>query len=309
MQIKIGTFAFETPDSWNDLNINQLYPIYFLLKADGLEPIVRLSELTKLLLNIGDEFIDKWKEATLEKHGVIDGDAIWSEDWSKVVSAVTYPFISPIEGAETFKYQISMSLTRCPAPELKLPNLSHSTSGKTFKGERKFIACADAFKNITIGEFARIDALVQRFQNTGDAQHILECLAVIYRPTKEFSKKDHKANYHGDKRMPLKDAAFSIPMRTRMMSHIKSEWRHLLWFWIVSCREQIMTQWKSVLNPDTAQAQSFWDKKLAQFQWTGLFIEMANSSGQTEQAISEMPFSDVFVKLSYLETKRKAEKK
>jgi hypothetical protein len=303
MQIKIGNYIFHTADSWNELPQKLVYPAYFILKADNLTPVVRLSELTKLLLNIGDEFIDTWRGKVIEKHGVTDGEAIWSEDWSKIVAAVTAPFTESIEHTTRLTYQISLTLTNCPVSVIRLQKVN----GITPQGIRTLIASEDGFKNITIGEFARIDTLFQRYMETGDEQHIFECLAVIYRPEKEYSKAEKKANWHGDRRLPLSVAQFSVKERAKMMTQIKPEWRQLLWFWVASCREQILRQWKSVLNPSVSTKKGYWDEKLTKFGWSGLFIELAASSGQTEAAISELLYSDVFVKLAYLETKRKAE--
>lgn len=296
-QIQIGNYHFHTPNSWNELPDNILYPAYFLLKADNLEPVIRLSELTKMLLNIGDEFISTWRDSVIINHGVIDGEAIWSEDWSKIVAAVTYPFVENFE-TEQLRFQINMTLTRCPISTIRLKHTS---------GSRNLCACEDGFKNITIGEFASIDTLFQRYMDSGDEKHILECLAIIFRPKKEYSKANRKSKYQGDIRVPLSISRYTVKERAIMFSKISVEQRQLLWFWVASCREQILRQWKSVLNPSNNTSKGYWEQKLTQFGWTGLFIELATSTGQTEAAIADLLYSDVFIKLAYLETKRKAE--
>lgn len=303
MNIKIGTYEFNTPDGWNELPINLLQPAYLILKADDIPPVTRLSELTKLLLDVGDGFLTQWREWCVAEYGVEDGEAIWSEDWSKVVTAVTYPFIESVEsanGSTRIKYQIDLSFTKCVYPVLNF---------QTKAGMRKLYACKGGFKNMSIGELARVDTYVQNYLTTGDVQYINQCIALIYREHKENTKQNRRKGYDGDVREKMQHVNHNERKREKMAAELLTEnGRKILWFWITSCREKIFRKWKHVLNPDVGSKKTYWEKQLSKFGWAGLFIELASSSSITENDVADLNHEDVFVKLAYLETKRKAEK-
>lgn len=301
MNIQIGKMPFKTADGWNQLPEGLHYPLYFILKADSLSSIVKLTEAAKFLLNISDDFLEQWRNYVVQEHGLLDGEAIWSEDWSKVVSAVTFPFVEQIEQKDgTLQFQIALDYTRCPYPTLTIPSA---------KGVRKLFAPGDAFKNITIGEFARIDALFQKYEQKGDTEHVVECLGILYRPHKPNTKENRRAKYHGDVRLKLKEAEHTIQERAALFEKgVTPQGLQLLWFWVASCREQILRKWSSVLNPSVSGQKTYWHEQLAKFGWAGVFIELANG-GLTEEMVADTPYEDVMMKLAYFETKRKAEKK
>lgn len=300
MDIRIGTHEFRTKDSWNALDNSEVLVAYAILKQDDVTPVIRLSELTKMLLNVGDPFLHEW-QAWYENQDAENGKAMWAEDWTKVVAAVTTPFIDNIEkSGKGIKYQISLSFTKCPFPKLSLP---------TKRGNRTLLACADGLKNMTIGEFARLDNYVQKYERTSEEKHIIECVGMIFREHKEKTRHNVKTNYQGDKRVPLTEGVFTEGHRGHIIATSMTEGaKKILWFWIVSCREQMVKKWQAVFNPGSSVKKSVWDAELAKFGWAGLFIELAGNSVMTEADVEQLNCEEVFVKLAYLETKRKAEK-
>jgi hypothetical protein len=279
------------PQRWNELTLAEASILYFLLRADGIPMAVALSEAAKLILNIDDNVLKNWRDAFVNAHGLLDGEWIFAEQWAHTVKAVLKPFIEQREKSFTTK----LELTKCPFPKIQVKMDSRT---------RNLYACADNFGNISIGEFAKIDNLCIQYIQNPTIETINSILAVIYRPSKPNTKRNRKLKYENDRRIPISEGQYSEKERSEHFLHLNDDVRQMMWFWVTSCREQFYLKWDNVLRSNGEQS----NKKLAQFRWAGLFIELANKQMVSKEAVMSQNANAIMLELSFYEAKSSSQK-
>jgi hypothetical protein len=280
------------PQRWNELTLAEASILYFLLRADGIPMAVALSEAAKSILNIDDNVLKNWRDAFVNAHGLLDGEWIFAEQWAHTVKAVLKPFIEQREKSFTTK----LELTKCPFPKLQV---------KMDSGTHNLYACADNFSNISIGEFAKIDNLCVQYVQNPTVETIDLILAIIYRPSKPNTKRNRKLKYENDRRIPMSEGQYSEKERAEQFRNIGDAVRQMIWFWVTSCREQFYQKWDNVLRSKSGEQGN---KKLTQFGWAGLFIELANKQMVSKEAVASQNANSIMLELSFYEAKSASQK-
>lgn len=299
MKIKVFKFEVNVVDQLEKLPPQILAVAYKIIKEPNefISLQVRKIEIAKMLLSyntpitVNDEFLKSWQKVCELENGET-GYFAFLQEWRDVVEQVTAMFFDE-------KQNLTLTLTKCPFPKLYI---------NENKAIRALLPCADNFDNMTIGEFAAVDLAVQKFQkmkwNRKDTNRIVaETIALIFRKQKPKDPKSKK-KHDPDRREPLGDEHRQDAAIDAILKNVQPWVQELLWWWIVSCREQKLKKYQNVFN---ATPKSGWQKRLADFGYLGLFIEMAKENFTTEHEIQKVNVDDFFLKLAYLDTKSKAE--
>lgn len=282
---------FIAPNSWNELSRKQQLTINDTLMAiNGATFVQKRIALMQFLTGMDDQLIINWRNE-------YEDFDLFGEDLKELVEYFTdflFEKKQNTEGVEQFG--ISPTLTKCPYPQVIL---AKKRKGKEHKPV-KLWAAADGLTNMTFAEMAEVFTCFDRYTTTGDEAHILRALAVVYRPSKVNDAANRAKAFDGDRRTPLEEAEEVIEARAKLWRNVAEPVKRLLWFWIVSCREQIIRQNPQVFKSGKSDALM---QRLAVYSWAGVAIELSKGDVMARKAIEVSNYRDIFITLSYLETK------
>jgi len=149
--ITINDRTVQIPESWNDLDLNQLLTAYYVvldmridrLFSDDEALAFRRIELARLLLELDEDFLEKWKQDAGEDQFYAELQAV-----SRQASAWAF------EEREQGGYQVALTRTKCPYPILE-------HEGETYH------APADALDNVTLYELGMSFMCFEAFMGVG----------------------------------------------------------------------------------------------------------------------------------------------
>ncbi len=295
--IQILGRTFLTPKSWNDLTLKQkLVCNDVLMSLNAASFIQKRIALMQFLAEMDDTFLQYWRESEADNE-------MWALDLKAVTETVTdFLFTKTLNDDGTEKFAISPTMTVCPYPKVIL---TKKRKGKEPK-EVKLYAAADGLANMSYSEMADVFTCFDRYGMNGDEKHIHRALAVVFRPSKPNDAANRATGFDGDRRTALEQSDEVIEYRAKLWETVPGQVKRLLWFWIVSCREQIIKQNPQVFKNGTSDALM---RRLAVYSWAGVAIEMSKGDVLARKAIESSNYQDIFITLSYLETKSEVTEK
>ena len=121
MTLTINNKLIEISQSWNELPLKKQLMAYAILMTDTgdlleskeLIPAKRIL-LMKMLLEVNDAFMEKWKQDCLTEYGAEDGLTIFHSELEAVLDCTNFLFdIQKIEGEDPLEYvyQYTMAFT------------------------------------------------------------------------------------------------------------------------------------------------------------------------------------------------------
>lgn len=288
--IQILGQTFLSPKSWNDLTLKQqLVCNDVLMSLNAATFVQKRIALMQFLLDMPDAVLKNWA-ASADKE-------VFGDELKSVVEVVTdFLFAKTVNTEGVEQFGISATLTKCPYPMVILQRKRKDKEAK----DEKLWAASDGLANMTFAEMADVFTCFERYSSTGDEAHIHRALAVVFRPSKPNDAANRARAFDGDRRVALEEADAVIEQRMKLWRDVPPPIKRLLWFWLVSCREQIIVQNPSVFKSGNADALM---QRLAVYSWAGVAIELSKGDVLARKAIEGSNYRDIFITLSYLETK------
>jgi hypothetical protein len=273
--IRIGPLSGFIPRSWNELPTSRLLSVYATLLTAGYEPGITRTELLLyqrvcILSNLLETDVD-----TLL--GVLGQDAqpgrqITDDLASQLVHvldqiAFCFERVEEEEDQDeadegSHHYRLRLDLTRCPYRRLE-------------DGEVTLYAPADGLRNLTIFELGHLFTALDAYARDRQARDLHRALAIVYRPGKPASAAGPGRDYGGDRRQPLYGAEHLIDARARRWRRVPHLVQQVLWFWLVSCQQQIVHHpaLSVLFAPDTSGGD-----RSDPFGWAGTLLHLAGEN-------------------------------
>ena len=306
MTIKINQKEIQVSQSWNELKDDQLLFIYGVLMTDcrkifeaqELLPAKKIIIVQKLL-GLNNKFMQDWALDCRNVEGDVDGKTVFYSELDEVIKVCDFLFekLEKTKEDEPDRYQINLSLTRCPIQELSFE--------KKNKKKKYWYAPADALENISLYELGVSFTLFEKFMKTKDERFAHELIASIYRPSKPKTRANKQSGYEGDRRLPLLKHEAMVKKRMERVKQLPDNIKEIIIFWFACCRHQIIKQWPVLFDHGEADP---WTEQTSGnvYGWGGVIIGLAQTITNVDQ-VSAQHYIDAFTYLSYLEDQRKQE--
>jgi len=297
MTITINDKEITSPQSWNDLSLQQQLSCYaiimshsgFILEAQEIVPAKRIL-LVQVLLGLDEDFMKRWRKDCKLAYEE-EGDIIFYAELEELLNTSDFLFdiIEPEEEGEPKTFQIKLGLTKCPWPQL-VRNKKH--------GKKKFyLAPEDGLANISFYELCTTFTHFENFLESKEEIHIDELLATLYRPHKPKTKENKRRGYQGDRRQPLLHHEAMVKKRIPHMAILPKSTKQLLTFWFASCRQAIIEEHSELFSAPSR-------KEANTFGWGGVLMALAGKL-QDIDAIAAQSADNALTYLTYLEAQRK----
>jgi|GEM_PF-1671678 hypothetical protein len=300
--ITINDTSFQVPKTWDNLTVEQQLTCYQIIMQDSLLdftldealPYKRLA-ITKYLMELKDDFLERWEKDCIEAEGEEAGKTIFLAELNTIVEAMTdfafqevalLPSDEPTETATT--YELTMTLSRCPFPRLESP-----------KKKTKLFAPKNELSNITLYELTMSFTALEQYLETKDESYLHRLLGILYRPGKKSSKALKQSNYHGDRRLALLHHESTIEARAQLCAQLPKNVKQLIVFWFASCRHQIIKGYANIFQEPDGTEQGGND-----YGWATLLLELSGGLPNLK-VVGNQLYSTGLTYLSYLEDKRK----
>lgn len=301
MTITINNTDYDIPQSWNELPLRDQLAIYNIIQSSTgsvflpseVMPVKRIAILTHLM-RVDDQLFIDWKTDRQREYGDEEGALVFYSELASILTATDFLFDIHEQEDGTLQYEVSLSLTKCPWPVLRL---------KQGKKRAKFYAPADGLKNITLHELAISFTLFERYLQSNDMAHAERLIATIYRPSKPKTAHNKRSNYEGDRRLPLYKHESTIDLRQPLFAKIPKMSKQLIVFWFACCRHQIIKSYPNIFKRES-DMQVKGERVGNDYGWGGLLLSLSGGLVNLEQ-ISSQPYENGLVYLSYLEDERK----
>jgi len=301
--VQIGEKKSTLPEAWNDLSLPQQLECYNILTAsagrifDASEvlPAKRIALIARLL-KLDDEDMQRWREdCRAAEEGDEDGDLVFFSELSALLGVTNFLFDIKEDGDNTL-FQVKLGLTKCP-----WPTLSHTSK----RGKKKiYYAPADGLANITLYEMALSFSLFERYLESNDDADADELIATIYRPSKPRTPHNQRSGYEGDRRLPIYKHESMVRKRKERFGSLPRSTKQLILFWFASCRQQIINAYPNIFSaPDAMQIDG--ERTGNDYGWGGMLLALAGGIVHLHQ-VSQEPYENGLIYLSYLEDQRKA---
>lgn len=282
--ITLNNRTYQLPATWNDLDLNQLLTAYQIVldgRIDRLFPedeamAFRRIELARLLLELDEDFLDKWKQDAGE-------DQFYAELQAVSREASAFAFEEKGEGA----YQIALTRTRCP-----YPTLEHQ--------DETYHAPADALENVTLYELGMSFMKFEAFMKSGEPDMAAELLAILYRPAKPATEENLRSDYEGDIRLPLLKHETTIQKRKELFKRLPTLVSQVLVFWFACCRQAIVSEFPNIFRQDDSSVK----KEGNDYAWAGVILNLAEGIVHAD-TVSNTHYATALTYLSMLEDRRK----
>ncbi|MEL7123469.1 MAG: hypothetical protein AAFO07_28745 [Bacteroidota bacterium] len=298
--ITINEKSYEIPKTWNDLSLKQLiacysvimHPFTTLLPA-GEEMIFKRIELTKIILELDDDFMLKWKADCLQADKE-DGELIFEQELQEVAKVITdfaFELLPKESDLDPDQYKIGLTLTNCPWP------LIENTEADLYN--QKYHAPADELENLTLYELGSALLTFERFVQEEDEDYADELIAILYRPPKQETVANLWSDYQGDKRLPYYKHESTVKKRKEYIKKLPQAVKQIILFWFASCREQIIKDYENIFVKEKGKKMGGND-----YAYAGLILQLANGIANVDQ-VATSNFHNAFTYLSMLEDQRK----
>ncbi len=296
MTVTINDKTTTLPQSWNELPLKDIAHCYAIIMQNTgswLDPVELLPYkklmLVKHLLKLSDAFIEQWEKECLEEYEE-EGKLIFLAELDAVLKAANFLFEAPTEEGNTVS--IALTFTRIP--------YSYLEHRKRAKGKRqRFYGPKNELSNLTIFELGYTFQLFEQFLQTQKEDLANRLIATLYRPPKPRTKANERAGYHNDIRQPLYRLEHLVEKRLKLVATLPQLTRQLILFWFASCRQQIINGYPNIFETENTATKRVGND----YGWGGLILSLADGIVNLDQ-VSERPYQDAFVYLSYLEDHR-----
>lgn len=302
--IQINDRSIHVPSSWNDLSLQQQITCYAIIMTDTgklLAPFEILPAkkiaLLQYLLQLPPFFFQKRERGFLRQAYGADAQTIALSEINDLFAVIDFLF----EKQETAEdqpeqYAIQLGLTKCPYPHIEFT----TRSGKNrTRRKTRWYAPADGLHNMTLYELSHTFTRLENYLRTQDETHLLELLAIIYRPTKPKTKENIASNYKGDIRLPYREHETTVETRKKRIENLPKSVKQLLVFWFTSCRQAIIRRYPNIFTTpkgDTTMGNNYG--------YAALLLNLAGGIIHLD-TVSDQNFHNAFTHLSYLEDQRK----
>lgn len=321
--IQINDRTIQIPSTWNDLTPEQQSACYAIIMTDTgklLEPSeilpAKKMALLQYLLQLPANYfqqreIDYYNDAYQDMPDSLEEEKMgqymvecFSDAKTTVLSEINelFSIISFLferqetDDGEPEQYAINLSLTKCPIPFLEF----QARKGKNRSRRTvRWYAPADGLDNMTLYELAHTFTRIEAYLRTKDEKHIIELLAMIYRPSKPKNDHNLASNYEGDRRQPYRKFETTVAGRKRRIEELPESVKQILVFWFTSCRQQIVKRYPNIFKSATEGEQGG-----NNYGYAALLLNLADGIVHLD-AVSDQNFHNAFTHLSYLEDQRK----
>lgn len=267
-----------TPTSWNDCTPAQATALLALLQLPGLGLMEKRLSCFALLSGLAAADIQAWQDS------YEDPDEFYAELDAIMEETNFYLEPSP-ENPQAM--QLSATLTRCPYPELTLPDGAI------------LYAPADGCNNLSAYELALLFDTYEDYARTPTSELADKLIAILYRKSKPETPENLEENWHGDRRQAYNE--HTVAMRQAQIAMLSVAVKNAILFWFLSCRMEIVKSYPAIFKPaDQRQRQG------ADFGWWGIFRQVAGNLADTER-IAHLPWQEVLAELAFLEDERMRE--
>lgn len=158
-------------------------------------------------------------------------------------------------------YAPKMNLTKCPYPVIVDPGQNKKPAHKQTR-PAYYYAPEDALGNITLYEMAYAFAQFEAYQSTNDEQYADRLLAILWRPSRPYTKAESLTAWKGDRRQPLRGAEKKIEDRLELIVTLPLLTKRVLLFWFACCRNTIMQQFPRVFKESEGEESANWGEML-----------------------------------------------
>lgn len=315
MIVQINKKKTSLPQSWNELSLEDLLHAYAIIMHDtgtALQPEELLHwqklQLVKYFLKLTDSFVEKWERDRCNEYGEHDGQLVFLAELQELLSTVNFLFepvehsgLVELEGAPK-QMSIALTLTKCPYPYLEE---RRRRSGRAHR--KRLYAPKDGLSNISLYELAFTFHLFEQFLETQDEALAEKLIAALYRPQKPMTRENKRVDYYGDIRMPIYRLEHLIDKRVKMVQGLPIIIKQIILFWFASCRRAIIQAYPRVFQPQDEYAIAG-EMVGNDYSYGGMLLALAGGIHHLDQ-VSERPYEDGLVYLSYLEDSRIKSKK
>lgn len=299
--VRIGDKTWQVPQSWNDLPLQHQLEVYNILTA-GAGRILHAAEvlptkriaIVARLLGLTDEFFTQWLTDCRAAHGKEDGDLVYFNELNELLKVTDFLFDIEEDEEGNKTYQVKLSLTDCPWPKI---------IRKEMKRKKIYYAPANSLSNFTLHELAIAFTTFERYLETNNMADADQLLATIYRPGKARTAANRQSGYEGDRRLPLFRHESRIPIRQKLFHRLAEPVKKLLLFWFACCRHQIISSYPNIFKRESAM-QIEGERVGNDYGWGGLLLSLSGGIVNLDQ-VSQQPYENGLVYLSYLEDQRK----
>lgn len=308
------TINADLPDTWNDTIVqdetgtrNPALAITLLqiIQLDGPSLMEKRIAILKHLLQLTEKDIQDWQLSLAADHGQ-DWQLVFFEQIRELLAATDFllekaspPDEIPETNNEHRTYHLNPSLTTCPVPVLHVPAAPQMHRRKKRPAATTLHAPADGLANITGWELAMLFDLYERYAATRDARLIDELIATMYRKSKVPTPEQLEQNWHGDRRQPYNE--HTVKLRQHQVGHLPPQIKNIIFFWFLSCRMSIISQFENVFKKKDERKRSGND-----YGWWAVFRNLAGNLKDTE-VLARMNYLDLLTELSFLEDERMKE--
>lgn len=302
-KLTINQVVHEIPSIWNEMNLGQQLRAYATLMTDfqnlfdtfELLPAKRIL-LLDIITNgfVNAEFFDSLKADCLEEYEDREAaQAVFTSSMEELLKLTDF-FFEKIETPEEEpeKYQIALTLTKCPWPFFE-----QKKNKKQKLKKLKYYGPADKLANISIYELGVTFTFFEKFMKDQNEADALQLLAILYREAKPATKYNKQRKYEGDRRQPYLGFEATVEGRKKYLHRLPIQVKQLLVFWFASCRDQIVKN-----NPGVFQSGG--KKQGRNFGWAGVLLNLSEGLVNLDR-VSAQPYQNAFTHLSMLEEQRK----
>lgn len=231
--VRIGRYRGFIPASWNDLPRPTLLRVFAFLLAAGYETGLEAEEvLTYHRIGVLAALLGTDIPPLLAELGVAEGELLEDDQLSAVVTVldmITFCFERvDVDDDTLYRFRLRLDLTRCPYESIRLP------SGKNLYPP------STGCENISLFELSHLWSAMDAYAQDHQAEDLHRALTIVFRPAKRPTPENMEADFHGDRRLPLYGHDHQIEQRARYWKRAPQLTKQLLWFWLSSCRAQLV---------------------------------------------------------------------
>lgn len=260
------------PPHWNDLTLEMLLNCYTMMglpamRGTDVEVIWKRLAQAAWILGIDQAYLDSWRADCVRVHGEQEGKEVYLQELDIIVREATqylWQIVDEDDGGDQStddddddtptapapepgtpvppeRWAISLTLTRCPYPELRL------------SGEQ-YYAPKQAWSNMTFYEFGMVWEYINAYMRTGEDELRSTLLAILYRPSKPDTPYHLESGYEGDRRQPVRKHESMIAGRAERWIQMPGMVQQVLTFWAICCRQYIYEAYIDVFGEPAADA-------------------------------------------------------
>lgn len=260
MKLTIDTKIYNTPESWEELSLEQKYQAHHILfledykQLDSIEKLTYVKiELFKILTGLDNELINSIQEESTDEddfYQKINHLLQVCDPFFEETEVGTIPILGLYEAPFDMLTPHEKMKLKPPKPELE---------------------------NITIYEMGYLFNTYELYLQEKKEEYIDKIISILYRPHKPKTKENIQSRYEGDIRLPLIKHESTIERRQKYIAKMPLRSKLLILFYFQSCRDKIMKSYPFVFSGKERT------DDMTDYSWAGTMFDLAGSLDKLEQ--------------------------